>query len=182
MSAISQLPVAKAKPKASPAAKAKILLVDDDSAIRKILLRLLTEEGYSVLPAANGVEALDFASVAKFDLVLLDLNMPQKNGWETFEQLSYNDPLLPIIMITARPNQLFPALASGVGALLEKPLDFDRLLETIHNLLNESPESRLARLAGKPSGFSYVPPKEDEANNHTDEDDEIDGNRDLGEK
>ena len=156
-------PASASAPKMPAAGKKKILLVDDDSAIRKILLRLLSEEGYSVLPAANGVEALEFASVAKFDLVLLDLNMPQKNGWETFEQLALQDPLLPVIVITARPNQLFPALASGVGALLEKPLDFVRLLETIHCLLKEPTEVRLARLAGKPSGFSYVPPREDNA-------------------
>lgn len=153
-----------AEAKTPPSAKKKILLVDDDSAIRKILLRLLSEEGYSVLPAANGVEALESASLAKFDLVLLDLNMPQKDGWETFEQLTSADPLLPIIVITARPNQLFPALASGVGALLEKPLDFTRLLETIRNLVNEPPEVRLARLAGKPSGFSYIPPRENKTN------------------
>jgi CheY-like chemotaxis protein len=149
-----------ARAKTPPSAKKKILLVDDDSAIRKILLRLLSEEGYSVLPAANGVEALESASLVKFDLVLLDLNMPQKDGWETFEQLTTDDPLLPIIVITARPNQLFPALASGVGALLEKPLDFARLLETIRNLVNEPPEVRLARIAGKPSSFSYIPPRE----------------------
>jgi CheY-like chemotaxis protein len=149
-----------AKAKTPPPARKKILLVDDDSAIRKILLRLLSEEGYSVLSAANGIEALESASLVKFDLVLLDLNMPQKGGWETFEQLTSDDPLLPIIVITARPNQLFPALASGVGALLEKPLDFARLLETIRNLVNEPPEVRLGRLAGKPSNFSYIPPRE----------------------
>src|SRR5271170_155011 len=148
MNSASPSPASASTPKISSAGKKKILLVDDDSAIRKILLRLLSEEGYSVLPAANGVEALEFASVAKFDLVLLDLNMPQKNGWETFEQLTSQDPLLPVIVITARPNQLFPALASGVGALLEKPLDFARLLETIYSLLEEPPEVRRARLAG----------------------------------
>jgi CheY-like chemotaxis protein len=138
------------------------MMVDDDPAIRKILLRLLTEEGYSVLPAANGLEAIEFASLTRFDLVLLDLNMPQKNGWETFEQLAEQDPLLPIIVITARSNQLFPALAAGVGALLEKPLDFDRLFETIHRLLREPNEVRLARHAGRPSTFSYVPSREND--------------------
>lgn len=163
MNSTPRSPATASAAKMASAGQKKILLVDDDSAIRKILLRLLTEEGYSVLPAANGVEALEFASVAKFDLVLLDLNMPQKNGWETFEQLALQDPLLPVIVITARPNQLFPALASGVGALLEKPLDFVRLLETIHSLLKEPTEARLARLAGKPSGFSYVPPRASDA-------------------
>lgn len=152
---------AAAKAKVSPAARKKILLVDDDAAVRKILLRLLTEEGYSVLPAANGVEALEFTAAATFDLVLLDLNMPQKNGWETFEQLTSDNPLLPVIVITARPNQLFSALASGVGALLEKPLDFTRLLETIQDLLKEPAAARLARMAGRPSDFNYIPPRDD---------------------
>ncbi len=126
------------------------MLVDDDPAIRKILLRLLTEEGYSVLPAANGLEAIEFASLTRFNLVLLDLNMPLKNGWETFEQLTTNDPLLPVIVITARPNQFFPAFAWGVGALLEKPLDFTRLFQTINSLLAEPMEVRLARVEGRP--------------------------------
>jgi len=140
------------------AAKQRILLVDDDAAIRHILVRLLTEEDYLVLTAANGVEALVLAESAKFDLVLLDLNMPVKDGWETFEQLSSTHPLLPVILITARPNQIFPALAAGVGALLEKPLDFTKLFQTIHELLEESEEMRLARLAGRSAAFSYVPP------------------------
>jgi CheY-like chemotaxis protein len=139
-------------------AKQKILLVDDDPAIRQILLRLLTDENYSVIPAANGVEASAFAEVTKFDLVLLDLNMPIKDGWETFEQLSAQNPLLPFILITARPNQLFPALASGVGALLEKPLDFVKLFSTIRTLLEEPEDARLARYMGRSSVFSYIPP------------------------
>jgi DNA-binding response OmpR family regulator len=142
--------------------KKKILLVDDDPAIRQILLRLLMDEGFNVLPAADGVEALNAAERTHFDLVLLDLNMPHKNGWETFEQLAERDPLLPIIVITARSNQLFPALAAGVGALLEKPLDFDRLFATIHRLLREPPEVRRARHGGRPANFSYVPSKEND--------------------
>jgi CheY-like chemotaxis protein len=154
---------ANAGTKVSTMGKKKIMLVDDDSAIRQMLFRLLTEEGYSVLPAANGLEAVEFAALTRFDLVLLDLNMPQKNGWEAFEQLTAKDPLLPVIVITARPNQLFPALASGVGALLEKPLDFTRLFQTIRNLLGEPVEVRLARMAGRPMKFNYVPPKENVA-------------------
>jgi len=146
---------------------ARVLLVDDDPAIRQILLRLLTEEDFEAVTAANGVQALELASAVKFDLVLLDLNMPVKNGWDTFEQLSIKDPLMPIILITARPNQFFPALASGVGALLEKPLDFAKLIYTIHNLLKEPAEVRLARYVGRqPKGkhltFRYIPAKNDD--------------------
>jgi CheY-like chemotaxis protein len=153
-----EMPVPDAKTAKPKATKARILLVDDDPAIRQILLRLLAEENYLVLTAANGVEALELVGITKFDLVLLDLNMPAKNGWETFEQLSTKNPLLPIILITARPNQFFPALASGVGALLEKPLDFVKLFQTIATLLEESLEVRLARVTGRASPFRYVPP------------------------
>lgn len=152
--------------KAPEAAKPKILLVDDDPAIRQILVRLLTEENYLVLTAANGAEALALCSATKFDLVLLDLNMPVKNGWETFEQMSSQNPMLPIILITARPNQFFPAMAAGVGALLEKPLDLGRLFQTIRDLLDESQEERLARLAGRSSTFSYVPSMPAEPHKH----------------
>jgi CheY-like chemotaxis protein len=135
--------------------KSKILLVDDDPAVREMLGRILIEEGYVVLPAANGQEALDLTAATQINLVLLDLNLPVKNGWDTFERLTTENPFLPIIIITARPNQLFPALASGVGALMEKPLDFPKLLQTIRRLLEEPASTRLARVAGKPSEFYY---------------------------
>ena len=157
----TDMPAPVSKPAAAKPAKIKILLTDDDPAIRQILLRLLTEEGYSVLTATNGVEALELARVTKFDIALLDLNMPVKDGWETFKQLSTRQPELPIILITARPNQLFPALASGVVALLEKPLDLTKLFLTIHNFLEEPMETRLARSEGRPAVFSYIPPKPD---------------------
>jgi CheY-like chemotaxis protein len=159
MNATLEMPAAVAKPRIMKPAKYKILLVDDDPAIRRILQRLLEEENYLVLTAANGVEALEFATTTKLDLMLLDLNMPVKDGWETFEQLSTTNPLLPIILITARPNQFFPALASGVGALLEKPLDFVKLFHTINNLLEEPAEFRLARTTGQPSNFHFIPPR-----------------------
>lgn len=137
----------------------KILLVDDDPAIRQILLRLLSEEGYFVKTAANGIEAAELAGAIQFDLVLLDLNMPEKNGWETFEEISKNNPLLPFILITARSNQLFASLAAGVGGLLEKPLDFTQLFQTIQALLSEPEHVRLARRAGRTSVFRHIPPQ-----------------------
>ncbi|MDD5141576.1 MAG: response regulator [Verrucomicrobiales bacterium] len=162
MNTTLKMPALNVKPNAVRAAKHKILMVDDDPAIRQILLHILEDEGYFVLTAANGVEALALASTTKFDLALLDLNMPVKDGWETFKQLSTKNPQLPIILITARPNQFFPALASGVDALLEKPLDFEKLSNTIHTLLEEPPEARLKRFMGRPPAFRFIPPKPDE--------------------
>ena len=138
--------------------KEKILLVDDEPAVRQMLSRLLTGEGYDVVPAINGVEAVELASHANFDLLLLDLNMPGLDGWETFEQVTEKNPLLPVIVITARPNQRFTALAAGIGALMEKPLDLHKLFATIRGLLDETDGVRIARMAGRPSEFRFVPP------------------------
>jgi DNA-binding response OmpR family regulator len=135
----------------------RILLVDDDPTVRDSLNAVLVAEGYLVIPAENGQRALDLADAMHIDLVLLDLNMPVKNGWDTFEQLTREHPLMPIIIATARPNQLFTALSAGVGALLEKPMDIPTLLRTMEKLLAESAEQRLARLAGKETEFHYKP-------------------------
>lgn len=139
------------------AAQPTILLVDDDTAVLESLTHVLVGEDYHVLPACNGQEALDLVACNAVDLVLLDLNMPVKNGWDTFERLSRDHALVPIIIVTARPNQLFLARAAGVGALIEKPLDIPILLQTIKDLLAEPAEKRLARLAGKRVEFHYAP-------------------------
>jgi DNA-binding response OmpR family regulator len=118
---------------------------------------MLVAEGYFVIPAENGQQALDLANQLPVDLVLLDLNMPVKNGWDTFEQFTREHPLIPIIIATARPNQLFTALSAGAGALLEKPMDIPELLRTMGKLLAETAEQRLARLAGKYREFHYRP-------------------------
>jgi len=157
MNATIEIPAPVTKSKIVEPAKRKILLADDDPAIRRILSRLLAEEDYFVRTAANGVEALELATATKFDLVLLDLNLPVKDGWETFVRLSTKNLLLPFILITGRPGQFFSALAAGVGALLEKPLNFTELFYTIHNLLEEPAEARLARSLGRASMFGYVP-------------------------
>jgi DNA-binding response OmpR family regulator len=140
-----------------PVSQQQILLVDDDCGVRESLAGVLAEEGFLVRPAANGDEAIASASASPVDLVILDLNMPVKNGWDTFERLSAEHPLLPIIIATARPLQLFTALSAGVGALLEKPLDIPHLLKTIRRLLAEPSETRLRRLLGQEAPFHYRP-------------------------
>ena len=137
-----------------------ILVVDDDPSVRELLGRVLIGEGYGVLSAGDGPEALRVVACVQVDLVLLDLNLPIQSGWDTFERLTTGNPLLPVIIITARSNQLFTALSAGVGALLEKPLDFPTLLETISRLLAEPVSARLARAAGHPARFHYAPTKE----------------------
>jgi two-component system phosphate regulon response regulator OmpR len=148
-------------------AKNRILVVDDDSTVREMLTRVLVGEGFLVWAAADGTAALEVAAAAKVDLVLLDLNMPGKSGWDTFERLMAENPLLAVIIVTARSNQFFTALGAGVGALLEKPLDFPKLLQTISRLLAEPAESRLARMAGNPADFHYILAQLKEQKNQT---------------
>ena len=134
----------------------RILLADDDQTVRESLSNLLVTEGYDVTSAEHGQRAVELAAQEEFDLVLLDLNMPVKNGWDTYGQLILDHPLIPIIIVTARPNQLFTAVSAGVGALLEKPLDIPMLLHAIKRLLAESAEEQLARLVGHKAEFYYV--------------------------
>ncbi len=149
-----------------PPARRCILLVDDDAEVRGSLGDVLFEEGYLAIPANDGQQALELIASTSVDLVLLDLNMPRKNGWDTFERLSAEYPRVPVILITARPNQVFTAMNAGVGALLEKPLDIPILLQTIARLLAESAETRLARLAGRAAPFGYAAGKTDQASKH----------------
>ncbi|MCL4788291.1 MAG: response regulator [Verrucomicrobia bacterium] len=134
----------------------RILVVDDDPGVRESLLAVLRGEGFRVLAAGGGLQGLSLAARTAPDLVLLDLNMPDQSGWDTFERITSQNPLLPVVVITARPNQLFTACNAGVAALLEKPLDIPILLKTIKTLLEEPAEVRLARIAGHNAPFHYL--------------------------
>jgi DNA-binding response OmpR family regulator len=157
MSSNTQCETTSQRPRGSSPRGKRVLLVDDDPTVRDSLKDMLLAEGYRVVWAENGLQAIDLANQSAVDLVLLDLNMPVKNGWDTFEQLTREHPTLPIIIVTARPNQLFTALGAGAGALLEKPMDIPTLLQTMESLLAETAAQRLARLAGKNAEFHYKP-------------------------
>ena len=109
--------------KASKAVDKCILIADDDSLVRGSLAAVLESEGYVVDEARNGIEAVTRAIEHLPDLVLLDLNMPHWDGWTAFSQLDRVTPLLPVIVITARPNQYEKAVRLGVDAFMEKPLN-----------------------------------------------------------
>ena len=126
--------------------KKRILLADDDDGVRESLSQVLAMEGYHVIPAANGRQAMACLRGGSPDLVLLDIHMPGLDGWQTLERMERRRPLIPVIVITARPNQYRHAVGAGVDALMEKPLDFPRLLKAIAVLLAETPQQRLTRL------------------------------------
>jgi DNA-binding response OmpR family regulator len=134
--------------------KAKILLADDDAGVREMLGRVLESEHYDAVLARTGRE-----TAAKFiadvpDLVLLDLNMPDRDGWDVFDLMKQTHPFVPVIVITARSQQYEHAAKLGIAALMEKPLNLPLLLATIADLLAESEAERVQRLTDL--GFKTV--------------------------
>jgi len=123
----------------------RILLVDDERSIRESLSKILGAENYEVVLAENGHEAIEKHGAQRIDLLILDLNMPVKNGWDTLEWLVKIDPVLPVVIITGRSNQRALAEAAGADALMEKPLDVPLLLQTIRELMDEPMESVRAK-------------------------------------
>jgi DNA-binding response OmpR family regulator len=135
----------------------RILLVDDDRSIRESLNKILGADNYEVVQAENGQEAIEKHGAEQIGLLILDLNMPVKNGWATLEWLAEVNPLLPVIIITGRPNQRALAETAGADALMEKPLDVAVLLQTVRELMDEPMESRARRARNRASGPRYMP-------------------------
>jgi DNA-binding response OmpR family regulator len=136
--------------------KKTILIADDDASVRKALGRVLEEEGYQIIVAADGREVLERFESGPVDLLVLDIGLPVKNGWNTFERITRRAPALPIIIITGKANPCDLAVAAGFGAVMEKPLDVGQLLQTMQALLEESQEARLRRLCGPGHDTDYL--------------------------
>jgi two-component system response regulator ResD len=134
----------------------KILVVDDESSIREALNKVLHAENYEVVSAQNGQDAIEKFGQEKIDLLLLDLGLPVKDGWEMLEWLAGVNPLLPVIIITGRHAQRELAEKAGADALMDKPLNVPSLLQTIRELINEPMERRAQRASQRASGFRYV--------------------------
>jgi two-component system, NtrC family, nitrogen regulation response regulator NtrX len=134
-----------------------ILLVDDERSIRESLSKILRAENYEVVLAENGGEAIAKHGADRIDLLILDLNMPVKDGWATLEWLAEINPLLPVVIITGRSNQRTLAETTRADALMEKPLDVPLLLQTIRELMEEPMEYRAQRATNHVSSFRYVP-------------------------
>jgi DNA-binding response OmpR family regulator len=114
---------------------AVVLVVDDEPGIRAVLAELLTDEGYRVVVAQDGVEALRQIGDVSPDLVLLDLNMPKLTGWEVVERLRALAITLPIVIMTAGQSATIEAARLGAAAGLPKPFAIDDVLTTIERLV-----------------------------------------------
>jgi len=124
-----------------------ILLADDDASVRTMVGRVLESEGYNVIFATTGREAASQVPAGRPDLLLLDLNMPERDGWDAWHLMHSQLPMLPVIVITARQHQYEQAVRMRIDALMEKPLNLPLLLQTINQLLAEPDEQRIARVS-----------------------------------
>ena len=131
-------------------------VVDDDESVRDSMKKVLESAGFGVLLAGDGQEAVEQAKPGRVDLLMLDIGLPIRNGWDAFARITAANPYLPIIIITGHSDQYPVASAAGASAFMEKPLDASQLLTTIQELLAEPKEERLRRLTGRSGKPRYV--------------------------
>jgi len=135
----------------------RVLVVDDDPSVRESLGKVLSGEGYEVALAADGQSALERFEKGAIDLLLLDLGLLIRNGWDTFVRITTRNPLMPVIIVTAQTDHYTVPVPAGVGALMEKPLDAPRLLQTIRELLAEPERARPQRTRGSNPDLRSMP-------------------------
>ncbi|HEY3056759.1 MAG TPA: response regulator [Thermoanaerobaculia bacterium] len=108
----------------------RVLVADDDPAIRRLIMAALKRDGYGFLEASNGREALDLMRSQHPDIVVLDLMMPVVSGWDVLQE-RLSDPALskiPVIIVSAnREPELVHAIDKGICAFLPKPFDIAAL-------------------------------------------------------
>ena len=107
-----------------------ILIVDDEKNYLTILTAILEEEGFEVLTALSGQEALDIRKTSDVDLVLTDMKMPAMDGIELLEHIKAVDPELPVVMMTAHGtvDKAVEAMQKGAYSYILKPFDNERLI------------------------------------------------------
>jgi DNA-binding response OmpR family regulator len=119
---------------------AKILIVDDEAAVRLVLNRFLSASGFTVAECNDGVEAMERVSREKPALILLDVEMPRLDGWKTLKELRHRGCRAPVLMLTNVDN--IPARVKGLEAgaddYLSKPCDMLELLARVKALIRRS--------------------------------------------
>ncbi|HYR45070.1 MAG TPA: response regulator transcription factor, partial [Terriglobia bacterium] len=119
----------------------RILVVDDDPQIRRVLRTALVAQGYEAVDARNGEEAIERLREEKPDLIILDMNMPRMNGLETCRIVRTTSDV-PIIMLTVRDTESdkIEALDAGADDYVTKPFSSPELLARIRAALRRSPQ------------------------------------------
>jgi len=130
---------------------ARILLVDDEQAIQKLLSYPLRKEGYDVVPAHDGREALDRFAEQRFDLVVLDVMLPKLDGIEVCRRLRSRSQV-PIIMLTAKDDEIDKVVGLEMGAddYITKPFSMREFRSRVKAALRRSEMLRTRPSGGEP--------------------------------
>jgi two-component system, OmpR family, KDP operon response regulator KdpE len=118
----------------------KILIVDDESGLRELVRINLEHEGYAVLQAENGVQGVAMVREEMPDLVIMDVMMPEMDGWEACKKVREFSQV-PVLMLTARvqSQDIVTGLDSGADDYLLKPFNMDELMARVRALLRRVP-------------------------------------------
>ena len=130
--------------------KAKILFVDDDNFLRKVYQAELEEKGYEVLLAADGQEGLEKAQISDPDLIILDMIMPQKNGFEVLTELQNNPATknIPVIILSnlGQQDDIKKGLDLGaVDYLIKDNITLATIVDKVSQYLNSKTMSKQAK-------------------------------------
>lgn len=117
--------------------KGHILVVDDEAAITDLITEVLSIAGYQVTTSSDGLDALNHIRRSKFELILLDVNLPKVDGFAVLEKIREAAPTQPIIMISARieKDDVTRGLRLGADDYVRKPFSVEELVLRIENLL-----------------------------------------------
>jgi len=123
---------------------ARILIVDDDENIRKVLSAILTDEGYTVELAGTAKEGIVKTEKSYYNLALIDVRLPDMEGVELLSKMRETKPKMRKIIITGYPTlqNAVSAVNEGADAYVIKPFDVEKILETIREQLKKQKEER----------------------------------------
>ena len=124
-----------------------ILIIDDEASLRQTLARILQRDGYEVTSVASGTEGISLITQQPFDLVYLDIRMPDMNGLDVLKTVHAQLPELPVILFTAQPDlhSAVEALRRGAIDYLMKPLKPETVLARTRTILSEQQKKKRRR-------------------------------------
>ncbi len=136
--------------------KTRVLVVDDDPAIRKLLERVALRAGFTVETACDGVEALELLEVKQYEIAIVDLMMPRLSGYELVQKISAIDPRPVVLVATAMANADVASLDdSMIRRVIRKPFD----IKAISDALIETEKQIEERRALENEGVNVAPPE-----------------------
>jgi len=124
--------------------RARIIVVDDNEGVRKVLKAILEEEGYVVDTAENGKEAIEKSNTTFYNLALIDIRLPNMEGTKLLNAIKETTPKMVKIIITGYPSlqNAIEAVNKGADAYILKPFDMDNVLNKIREHLKKQKEAK----------------------------------------